>query len=332
MLKDIASLGISLQPLAIFIIITMAAIIFWLLIMYFFRKILHSAVFVRSHRLLAKTEEKESFCQSGDSIFNSDSADLVSSTHESKCNSYVNEETLVVTKNVRDSYCFKCSFVDLVKLFLHVCIILFLVLLSFYLIIHANVFQNEIDNKQIRDAFTLEINLLAMVVEHYLATFSLCVFCLVLWYALSIMDFEFFCVPNILLVCFFVASCALYYLHVGWITLYPLAMLGIVYLFFFLIHCISAKQLMGEGDIWVCSSMIVLLSSFFEEEYSIVAQSLVVSSVLGILSTFVISILTKYKCRLISFNTRPLHIAEIKIPFVPFLFLGFILVSLFHVA
>ncbi|STQ86514.1 hypothetical protein LS73_003890 [Helicobacter muridarum] len=405
--RDIVGLEINIYPFVIFAFIFVVSVMFWLFIMYFFRKtlkdsiqskailqnnlhisgrakdenvVISSSIYPTARdqklddinaKVCANNSNKNNPAMDGFTKINAKSNNMPNSNKEpmnvldvvsnasikigSSLNDYkADSEKIDYKSQTSSSVNFNLSiFFSFIKPIFHFFVLIVLIAFSFKLVAYSNSIDSNsrISNLSLSDidadifsgidiakktinyigkdvgSSVFDSVVITFVADNYFVTLCLCVCCLLLWYALSVLDFEFFCVPNILLIALFVTSVGIYYWHTKSFDIYPFAMLGMFYMFFFIVHCFSVKRLLGEGDIWVLAAMFVMLATFFESNYAVGAECIVVASLLGILAIFSIYAYARYR-----YGEHLSYIYKFKIPFIPFLFIAFILVSLLYVA
>ncbi|RDU66726.1 hypothetical protein CQA53_02850 [Helicobacter didelphidarum] len=185
---------------------------------------------------------------------------------------------------------------------------------------------------------SLFINLIAFDddANHFITDFSsFYTFCLILisclfGHILSTLDYRFLCVPNILLFLLFIASGTLYYSLYGF-SGYAFMILGVIYSFYFCLHLFSVNEILGIGDIWVLASFTLLLESFFQAHYEIIFEALIISCVSAIFYSFWLYLKQKNRNTQIT-QENVAQTQKIKIPFIPFLLFGLVVVSCIHAA
>lgn len=185
--------------------------------------------------------------------------------------------------------------------------------------------------------------------------------CFMLLHILSMLDFYTQRVPNILLAILFICANILYYLTHHYYDSYPFSVLGIIYGVYFMLHLVGRKQYIGEGDVWIIASLTILLESFFLYQISFIFEVLCLASMMGIFFYYykvrqirkkipILDSKDKDMLKTHSCDNNPTSLQmqkhldysqtfenkhskiNLQIPFIPFLSLSFLCVSVYHVA
>lgn len=214
-------------------------------------------------------------------------------------------------------------------------------------IIFSSMFLDTIDSQYVATSLAIQFKENRIEFNSQYAFIFTFFFCIIL-YILSILDWLFLCVPNILLFVLFIISNGIYFFTYGFYDGYPFMILGILYVSYFFIHLFCRHEVLGQGDIWVIASIAICIESFFVEQYEIIFQILICASLLGIclyiwLSKQKKKIFAKHRSTLQHTITHKDSIQHdvtslsmdadtIQIPFIPLLTLGFIIVGIWHAA
>lgn len=164
-------------------------------------------------------------------------------------------------------------------------------------------------------------------------------FCVILL-VLSMLDVAFLHVPNALLLTLFVISCVLALSRE--ISFYPFATLGLAYLFFFISSFFSSffskdgqSNLMGEGDVWVISSVANTLDSVFSMRYELIFYVIIVACSLGfcyiIFLSYIATKQAKDSIKTSQQSNTKKTITSLKLPFIPLFSLSFLLVAFLQI-
>lgn len=171
---------------------------------------------------------------------------------------------------------------------------------------------------------------------------------LALLYILSVLDWYFLHVPNILLVVLFCISCVLLFIYPPTKSLNCFVFLGVAYAFYFVINLFSSHEIFGQGDVWAFVGVVAILKFLFYGHDEFIFYTLILASAMGL----IYYVWCARRIRTINLKNEKLDTCNhdshanleqnmndnfkhnqkdpIAIPFIPFLMFGFMAIGVWQ--